>query len=55
MSGDFALWVFLSRTPLLWLTVTLTAYVVADRVSAATGRHPWRTRCCTRSGWSAWC
>ncbi len=40
MTGDFALWVFLSRTPLLWLTVTLTAYVVADRVSAATGRHP---------------
>lgn len=40
MTGDFALWVFLSRTPLLWLTVTLTAYVIADRVSAATGRHP---------------
>ncbi|HEX2135325.1 MAG TPA: LrgB family protein [Microvirga sp.] len=36
----FALWVYLSRTPLLWLTVTLVAYVIADRVSAATGRHP---------------
>ncbi|MEK9968954.1 MAG: LrgB family protein [Ferrovibrio sp.] len=36
----FALWVFLSRTPLLWLTVTLAAYVAADRFSLATGRHP---------------
>ncbi|WP_341895019.1 LrgB family protein [Ferrovibrio terrae] len=40
MSNDFALWVFLSRSPLLWLTVTLAAYVAADRVSQATGRHP---------------
>ncbi|GJE59977.1 LrgB family protein [Methylobacterium trifolii] len=40
MSGDFAVWVYLARTPLLWLTVTLAAYVVADRISAATGRHP---------------
>ncbi|WP_407529314.1 LrgB family protein [Methylobacterium oryzisoli] len=40
MSGDFALWVFLAHSPLLWLTVTLVAYVVADRVSLATDRHP---------------
>jgi predicted murein hydrolase (TIGR00659 family) len=40
VSGDFALWVYLSRTPLLWLTLTLAAYALADRVSAATGRHP---------------
>lgn len=40
MSGDFALWVYLSRTPLLWLTVTLVAYAAADRFSEATGRHP---------------
>jgi len=43
MSGStasFTLWVYLSREPLLWLTVTLVAYVVADRVSRATGRHP---------------
>ena len=39
-SPDFALWVYLSRTPLLWLTATLLVYAVADRVSAATGRHP---------------
>lgn len=40
MSGDFALWVYLSRTPLLWLTVTLIAYALAERVSAAADRHP---------------
>ncbi|ACA16336.1 LrgB family protein [Methylobacterium sp. 4-46] len=40
MSQDFALWVFLAHSPLLWLTVTLVAYVVADRVSLATNRHP---------------
>ncbi|MCE4222664.1 LrgB family protein [Methylobacterium sp. C25] len=40
MNGDFALWVYLSRTPLLWLTVTLVAYTIADRFSEATGRHP---------------
>ncbi len=39
-SPDFALWVYLSRTPLLWLTATLLVYAIADRVSAATGRHP---------------
>jgi predicted murein hydrolase (TIGR00659 family) len=37
---SFDLWVYLSRTPLLWLTVTLFAYLVAERFSAATGRHP---------------
>lgn len=40
MTGDFAVWVYLSRTPLLWLTVTLLAYVIADRIAQATGRHP---------------
>ncbi len=40
MGGDFSLWVYLAKTPLLWLTVTLTAYVLADRIAAATGRHP---------------
>ena len=38
--ADFGLWVYLSRTPLLWLTVTLLAYLAADRISAALGRHP---------------
>ncbi|WP_430912853.1 LrgB family protein [Methylobacterium sp. sgz302541] len=40
MSGEFAVWVYLSRTPLLWLTVTLAAYLVADRIALASRRHP---------------
>lgn len=36
----FSLWVYLSQTPLLWLVVTLGAYVIADRISQAFGRHP---------------
>lgn len=35
-----SLWVYLSGSPLLWLTVTLAAYVTADAVSAALRRHP---------------
>ena len=34
------LWVYLSGGPLLWLTVTVVAYVIADRISAWSGRHP---------------
>ena len=41
MSGNrFALWVYLSQTPLLWLTVTLLVYAITDAVSQATQRHP---------------
>jgi predicted murein hydrolase (TIGR00659 family) len=41
MSADpFALWVYLSQTPLLWLTVTLLVYAVTDAVSLASSRHP---------------
>jgi predicted murein hydrolase (TIGR00659 family) len=40
MTAPFSLWVYLSQTPLLWLTVTLVVYALADRVSIATGRHP---------------
>ena len=36
----FSLWVYLSQTPLLWLVVTLCAYIVADRISQAFKRHP---------------
>jgi len=38
--NPFSLWVYLSQSPLLWLTVTLLTYVVADAVSLATHRHP---------------
>jgi len=37
---DFSLWVYLSRTPLLWLTVTLAVYAMADMISRRAGRHP---------------
>lgn len=33
------LWVYLSTSPLLWLTVTLLAWLVADGLSRAAGRH----------------
>lgn len=36
----FALWVYLARTPLLWLTVTVLGYCLCDRISAAFKRHP---------------
>ena len=40
MSGiPFSLWVYLSQSPLLWLTVTLLTYAIADAVSLATYRH----------------
>lgn len=34
------LWVYLSTTPLLWLTVTVIVYVIADRIALASARHP---------------
>jgi predicted murein hydrolase (TIGR00659 family) len=39
-ANPFALWVYLSQTPLLWLTVTLLVYAITDAVSQATRRHP---------------
>jgi predicted murein hydrolase (TIGR00659 family) len=36
----FALWVYLSASPLFWLTVTLVAWLLAERLAAASGRHP---------------
>lgn len=40
-SGNpFALWVYLSQTPLLWLTVTLVVYALADAISLKSRRHP---------------
>jgi predicted murein hydrolase (TIGR00659 family) len=41
MSRDpFSLWVYLSQSPLLWLSVTLLVYAIADAVSLLTRRHP---------------
>ncbi len=39
-SSLFEVWVYLSQTPLVWLTGTLVAYVVADAVSQKLKRHP---------------
>jgi predicted murein hydrolase (TIGR00659 family) len=36
----FSLWVYLSQSPLLWLTVTLLVYALADAFSLRTHRHP---------------
>jgi predicted murein hydrolase (TIGR00659 family) len=38
--NPFSLWVYLSRSPLLWLSVTLLVYAIADAVSLKTDRHP---------------
>ncbi len=36
----FGLWIYLSTTPLFWLTVTLLAWLAADAMARASGRHP---------------
>jgi predicted murein hydrolase (TIGR00659 family) len=38
--NPFSLWVYLSRSPLLWLTVTLLVYALAEEVSLKNHRHP---------------
>jgi predicted murein hydrolase (TIGR00659 family) len=40
MSDFVKLWVYLSGSPLLWLTATLVAYVIADAIAVACKRHP---------------
>lgn len=36
----FPLWAYLSASPLLWLTVTVCAFLLATRLSRLTGSHP---------------
>lgn len=36
----FELWVYLSTSPLLWLTVTIGAYIAAQRLAAWSGFNP---------------
>ncbi len=38
-ANPLSLWVYLSQSPLLWLTVTLLVYAIADVVSLATHRN----------------
>ena len=40
MNNPFALWTYLSTSPLLWLTVTVLAWVVADFIAGRSGQHP---------------
>jgi putative effector of murein hydrolase len=40
MNTAAGLWVYLSTSPLLWLTLTLAAYAVADLIARACKRHP---------------
>ena len=40
MTDPFRLWSYLAQEPLLWLAVTLAAYVIADWISDLLGRHP---------------
>ncbi len=40
MSNPFSIWVYLSATPLLWLALTLVAWIAADLIANACGRHP---------------
>lgn len=40
MNNPFSLWVYLSATPLLWLTVTLVAWIGADYLALRAHRHP---------------
>ncbi len=37
---NWQLWVYLQTTPLFWLTATIGAFLVADRLSLAARRHP---------------
>lgn len=37
---NFDLWVYLSSSPLLWLTATVAAYFIADRIAQFFGRTP---------------
>lgn len=40
MDNPFSLWVYLSTTPLLWLTVTLMGWLIADWLAMRAGRNP---------------
>jgi hypothetical protein len=40
MTVPFSIWVYLSTTPLLWLALTLVAWIVADTIAKWCGRHP---------------
>lgn len=40
MKSPVDLWVYLSASPLLWLTLTIVVWIAADAISRRCGRHP---------------
>jgi predicted murein hydrolase (TIGR00659 family) len=40
LANPFSIWVYLSATPLLWLTLTLIAWIAAEAIARACNRHP---------------
>lgn len=40
MKNPIDLWVYLSASPLLWLTLTIAVWIAADAISIRCGRHP---------------
>src|SRR5258707_806607 len=40
MEKHFSLWVYLSASPLLWLTITVAVFVFADWLAELSGRNP---------------
>jgi predicted murein hydrolase (TIGR00659 family) len=40
MGAPFSLWVYLATTPLLWLTLTVVIWVLADWLALRSGRNP---------------
>ena len=41
MNDFISLWSYLSTTPLLWLTATIAAYLIAESLAARLGNPPW--------------
>jgi len=44
MNDFVSLWSYLSATPLLWLTATIAAYLIAESLAARLGNPPGPTR-----------
>ncbi len=41
MTDVASLWSYLAATPLIWLTTTIVAYLVADKIARKLGNPPW--------------
>ena len=41
MTDVSSLWSYLAATPLIWLTTTIVAYLVADKIARKLGNPPW--------------